>query len=331
MTTYVITGGTGCLGFALTRILLSKKPNAKIIALGRNPKLGKKLEKMGATFYPIALSDRQGLKDIAANASVIFHCAAMSSAWGNYEDFYQTNVVGTENVIAATPVNARLIHVSTPSLYFNYTPQYNIEETAPLPNLQVNHYITTKHMAEESVLNAYQKHGLNTIIIRPRGIFGPNDRAILPRIMKLYHNGVMPIIGDGKQLVDITYVDNVAESMLLAAHADDKLNGRIYNITNGEPLPFIEILQMVFNALEKPVRFQHKAYWWIKPLASLLEKFFQLPFIDQEPPLTSYTAAVMSMGQTLSIKRAQDELHYQPHISIKEGIDRFAHWSKHQC
>lgn len=330
MKTFVITGATGCLGMNLARVLLEKNRSFKIIALGRNQQLGEKLKQLGATFYAIDLNDPNSLKKVCADAEVIFHCAALSSAWGDYDDFYQTNVIGTENIIQATPKIARLIHVSSPSVYFNYQAQYNIDEEKILPTKQVNHYITTKRLAEKRVLEAVTQQHLDAIIIRPRGIFGPYDRALLPRVMKLYHNGKLPIIGSGKQLVDITYVDNVAHSLYLAALKTDIQSGRIYNITNGEPNPLIEILSMLFKELEKPVQFHHRAYWWIKPLSALLERLFKLPFINQEPPLTCYTAAVMALGQTLSIERARDELDYSPIVSLKEGIERFAKWSKTQ-
>ena len=328
MKTYVITGATGCLGMALARLVLNNSNNT-VLALGRNLKLGKELTRMGATFHAVDLSEKERLIQIAKQADVIFHCAALSSAWGKYDDFYHANVTGTANVIAATPSHAKLVHVSSPSVYFNFKAQYNITEKSPLPKKSANHYIQTKRMAESLVLDAHRNKTLNAIILRPRGIFGPYDRAILPRLMALYHDGVMPIIGDGKQLVDITYVDNAAQSLIDAANAPAKCNGKIYNITNNEPQPFVDLLSQVFKAFHLPVTFKPRAYCWIKPLAYLLEIIFKLPFINQEPPLTPYTAAVMAQGQTLSIERAQRDLGYKATISIKEGIERFALWSKH--
>lgn len=322
----VVTGSTGCLGMALCRLLLEKK--FKVIGLGRNAKMGKILKDMGVDFKTIDLTEKNKLIKNCRNANFIFHCAALSSAWGAYQDFYEANVKGTQHIIAATPKTARLIHVSSPSVYFNFKSQYNIKEDQPLPKRAANYYIETKRSAEKLVLNAHYNQNLNTIIIRPRGIFGPYDRAILPRLMALYRKGKMPLIGDGHQLVDISYVDNVAQSLIDAALAPKACNGRIYNITNDEPKPFRELLEQVFTAFNLKVQFEPYSYQMIKPIAYLLNTVYKLPFISSEPPITPYTAGVMALGQTLDISQAKKDLHYQPTISIEEGIKRYVAWSQ---
>src|SRR6185437_15399197 len=110
--------------------------------------------------------------------------AALSSPWGKYKDFYQANVLGTENLIKAAPKDARFIHVSSPSIYFDFSEKHNIKEDDPLPRKPVNYYVKTKLMAEALIDKAFNEQQLNVITIRPRAIFGPYDRAILPRILK---------------------------------------------------------------------------------------------------------------------------------------------------
>lgn len=324
MKQYIVTGSTGCLGMALCKILLEQ--GFTVMALGRNKKLGQKLSSMGAQFIRIDLSEKDKLKQICSNADVIFHCAALSSVWGKYKDFYQSNVVGTANIINATPAKARLVHVSSPSIYFNFKSQYNIKETSPLPKYAANYYIKTKLMAEDLILQAHKKQSLNVVTIRPRGIFGPYDRAIMPRLMSLCKNGYMTIIGDGKQLIDVTYVDNVADALIKAATISKKYSGKIYNITNDEPMPFINILKQVFDAYKLNIIFKKLPYCLIKPVAHLLNLVYKLPLINKEPLLTPYSAGVMALGQTLDINLAKQELNYKAKISIEDGIKRYAKW-----
>ena len=200
-----------------------------------------------------------------------------------------------------------------------------------IPIKSANHYIQSKKMAEKLVDTAVKTTNLNAITIRPRGIFGPFDRSLFPRILKAYNKGSFPLIGTGEQLIDITYVDNVAHSLILASKANENCMGQKYNISNGEPKPFKEIIEMLFNRLSMPLNFKKIP----KPLASLiaassevLHRFF---LKNTEPKLTRYTVGVLSQGQTLDITKAKNELNYNPLISIEEGISRFINWNENNA
>ena len=327
MKKYVVTGSTGCLGMALCR-LLKENENCQVIGLGRNKNLGQQLEKLGIDFQVMDLNDVQTLKEVSNQADVIFHCAALSAPWGKFQDFYQANVLGTEHVIQATRQGTRLIHVSSPSVYFNFKHQYNIKEDAPLPLKAANFYVRTKLDAEQRIQHAHVNHALDVITIRPRGIFGPYDRSILPSVMGLYRNGRMPIVGDGTQQIDISYVDNVAFSLIKAATAPSFCSGKIYNITNDEPIAFIDILNLLFEQFNLKVSFQYYPYYFIKPIAHVLNALYKLPFIKTTPPITPYTLGVMALGQTLDISQAKTDLGYAAFINIQEGIKRYVQWMR---
>lgn len=320
----IVTGATGCLGLNLTQRLIAN--GHEVIALGRNEQLGKILNQSGARFITMDLFDKEKLKKVAQDAKTIFHCAALSSPWGRYKDFYEANVLGTQHVIEATPPNTRLVHVSSPSIYFNFTEQHNIKEDAALPSKPANYYVKTKLLAEFLVDKAYQEKNMNVITLRPRAIFGPYDRAILPRMLQNEKKGILPVIGNGNNIIDITYVENVVDSLLLAAQAEQKFCGKKYNITNGEPQALMTIISKLFSALHKPLIPKFIPYSIAKTYASCVEKLYNLPFIHKEPRLTRYSAAVLCMGQTLNIEAAQKDLGYRPKITINQGIERFAEW-----
>ncbi|VEB35043.1 3-beta hydroxysteroid dehydrogenase/isomerase [Legionella cherrii] len=166
----------------------------EVIALGRNEQLGKLISQFGAQFIAVDLLDKEKLKGIAQDAQTIFHCAALSSPWGRYNDFYNANVLGTQHVIAATPPNARLVHVSSPSIYFNFTEQHNIKEDSLLPLKPANYYVKTKLLAESLIDKAHRERDLDVITLRPRAIFGPYDRAILPRILQMKKMAFCPLL-----------------------------------------------------------------------------------------------------------------------------------------
>lgn len=322
----IVTGATGCLGLNLTKRLISA--GHEVIALGRNKHLGKVVSQLGANFVVLDLQEQTRLKTITQKADFIFHCAALSSPWGRYNDFYQANVLGTQNIIEATPSHTRLIHVSSPSIYFDFTEKHDIKEDSPLPTKTANHYIKTKLMAEQLIEKAFKEKNLNVVVLRPRAIFGPYDRSIIPRLLQAEKNGLLPVIGSGENLIDITYVDNVVESLLLAASANDSVRGKKYNITNDDPKTLKNILSMIFRALDKPLKMKHISYSTVNALAFCLEKIYSTVLFNKEPPVTRYSAGVLALGQTLNIDAAKRDLHYKPIKSIEQGMNEYAAWYK---
>lgn len=321
----LVSGATGCLGTNLTTRLL--EAGHDVIALGRNLHLGHFLQAQGAQFVAVDLvHQKEELRSLAQEADVIFHCAALSSPWGRYRDFYQANVLGTQHMLAATPESARFIHVSTPSIYFDFRSQYNIPEDTPLPEKPANAYVATKLIAETLVDEAVQAGRIQAITLRPRGIFGPGDRAVFSRLLNAERHGRLPLIGSGDQWVDLTYVSNVVDSMLLAATAPMAYCGRQYNITNDEPMPMITLLTMLYDALKRPLRVKKLPYTLMKWFALADEMAHRLPGVRGEPRLTRYTAGVLAFGQTLNIQAAKKDLAYHPKICIAEGIKRYARW-----
>ncbi len=322
----IVTGATGGLGRNLIHFLLKKKEN--IIAISRNHSIGITLQELGAHFYSIDIANKFSLPNDIKYCKAIIHCAAFSNPWGKYRDFYNANVEGTKNVISlALKMNCPLIHISTPSIYFDFKNQINIAENSALPPKFCSFYTETKHLAEIEVLQA-KDLGLNATILRPRGIFGPYDTGIIPRILRIAKTGYFPIIDNGKQVIDITYVENVVHAIYLSMNKKLKqLNGvDIYNITNNEPDKFISILDYLFSRLNMKVHYVNISYNSLKNIGIILEKVSKYTNYSFEPPITNYTLGLMSFSQTLNINKAQSDLEYQPLINIKEGINIYCKW-----
>lgn len=137
----------------------------------------------------------------------------------------------------------------------------------------------------------------------------------------------IPLFVDGKQKIDITCVENVAYSLRLAL--ENKEHSReIYNITNGEPIEFKEILTLFFNEMGTEGKYLKWNYNLVLPLVSFLEKVYKLFRIKKEPPITKYTLYLMKYSQTLNIDKARKELGYSPKMSILEGVKNYVEHSK---
>ncbi|WP_434752171.1 NAD-dependent epimerase/dehydratase family protein [Paenibacillus amylolyticus] len=321
----LVTGATGCLGRHLAIRLSSE--GWDVTGMGRQPEIGATLETAGVRFVKGDILDQQAVNAACAGQDVVFHCAALSSPWGKYRDFYSTNVQGTQNLVESSVRSQvqRFVHVSTPSIYFNYIPRYEVHEYDPLPVKPANHYAATKRLAEEIVLSAHGK-GLPSIIIRPRAIFGPYDQTLFPRIVAANAKRGVPMIDGGQALIDLTCVDNVVDALMLCSETSDDALGRAYNISNADPRPFAELVESLFGMLDMQLRRRNIPYTIAYGVASMLEGVHRFIPALGEPPLTRYTVGSLGVPQTLSIVDAKEQLGYTPRVSIEEGLQQFADW-----
>lgn len=323
----LVTGATGFLGEHLCYRL--KEEGFQVVGVGRNENKGKELESKGVTFVRTDLSNKSDVEGLLSDIDYVFHSAALSSPWGNYEDFHQANVVATQNLIdeALKEKIERFIHVSTPSIYAHSQDTLGIKEDSQLPEVFINHYATTKHEAEKIVDEAFKK-GLKTIAIRPRGIFGPGDTSVIPRLIRANEKLGVPMINKGEAVIDVTYVGNVVEALILCMKSNESTLGKKYNITNGEPTNLHDLLSKVFTSLDMEWKQKHMDYKTLQTAAGFIEFLHKNLFKKTEPVLTKYTVDLLSKSQTLDITAAREELGYVPIVSLDEGVVEFAKWWK---
>ncbi|MBU5214243.1 NAD-dependent epimerase/dehydratase family protein [Heyndrickxia oleronia] len=324
----LVTGGTGFLGERLAVRL--GKMGYHVTAMGRNQAKGKELAGKGIRFIYNDLSIKESTIEHCQGMDYIFHCAALSAPWGKYEDFYASNVIGTKNIIegAMSARVKRMIHVSTPSIYFKNKERLDVKEEDALPKKFINHYAETKFLAEKEVDEAF-KEGLPVITIRPRAIFGPGDTSIIPRLIKVNREGFVPVFNENVT-IDLTYVENVVDALLLCMDSPEKTLGQKYNISNGEKVNLHQVLHMLFDELGERLRVKKINVATANIAAKLLKWHSHLLKNGQEPKITNYSITILSKSQTINIEKAKRELGYVPKVSIQEGIEYFSQWWKEE-
>lgn len=190
----------------------------------------------------------------------------------------------------------------------------------------MNHYATTKYLAEKEVTSAVSNSGLKAVILRPQGIFGPGDPTLMPRVLRLAKKGILPVIGQGTAQIDLTYIDNVVDAILNAFESTNICLGKAYNISNGEPIELVQTLTKILKELDIPVRKKKIPFAAAWTIASAFETTYTLGQLQKEPPLTRYSVCTLGMTRTLDISSARTDLNYSPKISMKEGIQRYVEW-----
>jgi nucleoside-diphosphate-sugar epimerase len=314
----LVTGGTGFVGQHLVRALIER--GHRVWMLGRHFDRAGPLIEIGATRVQADLRDRAAIMAACAQMDAVYHTGALSAPWGRGADFHAINVGGTEHVIAGCVRHnvGRLIAVSSPSVLFNGRDQYLLTDAAPYPARFISTYSATKKLAEDRV-NAAIRQGLPALIVRPKAIFGPGDTTLLPRLIQAARLGRLPQIGAGRNLVDLTYVDNVVHALLLALDASAAL-GNTYTITNDEHVLLWDVIKAVLRQLGIPAQLRRIPVAAAMIAAWLMEA--RAHVTGSEPRLTRYSVAVLARTQTYDITAARRDLRYAPTVSVAEGIRR---------
>jgi len=320
----LVTGGGGFLGGAIVEKLLQRGDAVTSFSRGFYPEL----EALGCHQIQGDLGDAADVEKALAGMDIVFHVAAKPGVWGRWEDYFQPNVIGTRNILAACKKQniQRLIYTSSPSVIFDGTNMEGVDESVPYPDTFHTHYTKTKAIAEQEVVAA-AREGLPAIILRPHLIWGPKDPHIVPRIIERAKKLVR--VGSENLLVDTIYIDNAADAHIQAGDKlaeNPALSGNIYFISNDEPIPLWDIINGILEAAGlAPVTktLPHRVVWCI---GAVLEGIYTLFRLSGEPKMTRFVADELGTAHWFDISAAKNDLGYKPAVSTKEGLQHLEIW-----
>ncbi|MBI5556834.1 MAG: NAD-dependent epimerase/dehydratase family protein [Deltaproteobacteria bacterium] len=322
----IVTGGGGFVGKAVVRRLIDAGINTTVIGRNAYPDV----TEMGATVVRGDIRDRDFLNTVFRDHDTVFHVAAKAGIWGDFQDYYAINVQGTENVLNACRHNniGRLVYTSTPSVVFRGGDLAGVDEGTPYAESFLCHYAATKVTAEKKVLAA-SSGALRTTALRPHLVWGPGDTNLIPRLVARGRARRLRIVGRGENLVDISYIDNVAQAHILAAenleHAGSAA-GQAYFISQGEPVNLWQWINELFLRLQIPRVTRRVGFTKAYVAGALLEMIHALLKKSEEPPMTRFLAEQLAKSHWFSLAKARRDLGYMPQVSTPEGLDRLVAW-----
>ncbi|MBT3636470.1 MAG: NAD-dependent epimerase/dehydratase family protein [Opitutae bacterium] len=325
----IVTGGTGFIGGSLVKKLLGQGHDVQVIARTVPPPDDKNLE--GAVYHSCDLSARQIPPSILSGVDLIFHVAAKAGVAGTYSSYHSANYQATLNVLESCLSTGipRLVYTSTPSVTFSGKPIRAGTESLPYAKDKVSYYSLTKAMAEKAVLEAHDPGKLQTLALRPHLVWGEGDPHLLPRVISRHKEGKLKIVGDGKNQVDLTHVDNVCHAHLCAMKTllgDESAGGKAYFISQDEPVRLWPWLNHLFAEiglppLEKSIGFG-KAHF----AGLVLEKIWRLLRFRGDPPMTRFVACQLAHDHWFSPQAAKADLGYEPIANMEQCLEKSLPW-----
>jgi nucleoside-diphosphate-sugar epimerase len=312
-----VTGGSGFIGGALIERL--RREGWDVRALARSVGAAAKVRERGAEPVAGELGDMRALEAESVGCDVCFHAAAKVEDWGDPAEFERLNIGGTASVIAACRSAGvrRLVHVGTEAALTAGQALVGVDERAPLRPDSPFLYSSSKAKAEQLVREA-NGDGLETVVVRPRFVWGKGDTTLLPAIVDMVRSGRFRWIGGGRHLTDTTHVDNTVEGLWLGATKAPA--GGVYFVTDGEPVVFREFLEQMLATQGVSVPDKSVPAGVATAAAATAERAWRLLRRPGAPPLTRFAVWVSSKECTLDISRARTELGYEPVRTRDEGL-----------
>jgi nucleoside-diphosphate-sugar epimerase len=312
-----VTGGSGFIGGRLLRRLIDD--GWKVRALARSDASERAVAELGAEPARGELGDADSIAAGAGGCEVAFHLAAHLGDYGPWEDFERGNVEGTRNALdgCARAGVARFVHCGTEAALMAGEPLVGVDETAPLRPDSPAPYPATKAKAEQAVRDA-NRDGFETVVLRPRFVWGKGDTTLLPEMVSMVEAGRFMWVGGGRQLTATTHVANVVEGLMLAAERGKP--GEPYFVTDGDPVVFREFVSDLLRTQDVKPPDRSMPAWAGQALAAVGEPAWKHLPLPGRPPLARFTYWVLTQECTIDDSKARSELGYAPIVDREQGL-----------
>lgn len=289
-----------------------------VSAMSRSEKSDIAIRAAGAT--PVRCDLETVAADHIRGADIIIHAAAFVEQWGPKDAWFKSNVLGTQAVLdAAKNAGAkRFIHIGSEAALCHGQHLRGVDETYPLAPNSPYPYCATKAQAEARV-SAANGQEIETIVLRPRFIWGPGDTTLLPTIEAMARSGGWTWLDHGRARTSTTHIQNLVHAIELALTAGKP--GEAYFILDDGERTLREIISGL--AASRGIKLPDKSMpsFTADMVGGLCEFAWRTFGLKGDPPLTRHAAMVMSRDCVLKGDKACAGLGYAPVISVGDGLD----------
>ncbi|KAJ0109005.1 hypothetical protein J7T55_005553 [Diaporthe amygdali] len=347
----IITGGCGFVGSHLAEGLLAENPNCQIHIIDLN---SARNQVQGAHYHTCDITSSVDVESffVEIKPQTVFHVASPDPLVLNPARFRSVNVDGTRNLLDAAKktksVKAFVYTSSSSVIHDNISELIDADELLPVLRypIQKRVYTLTKVEAEDEIFAANRQNGnssMMTVSIRPATVFGARDFGFLGKVIAQARAGKANLqIGPGKNYYDVTYISNLVDAHLLAAHAlidaygkaappsEKRIDGQAFIITNDEPVLFWDFQRAVAAAIGMSVKQEDIKVvpYWVAMLAATVSEWstWIFSFGKKQAPITREAVHLSTITRTLKCDKAKRILGYKPKVGVYEGLEESSKW-----
>jgi nucleoside-diphosphate-sugar epimerase len=324
----LITGASGFIGGRLAQRLAEH--GRAVRCLVRASSDTRALERLDVEIAVGDLHDAPSLARAVAGCRHVLHCGALVSDWATKQEIADTNVAGTRNLLHACAAASveRFVHFSSTDVYGHPRADRAVDESYAARRF-ANWYAQTKLEAEAEVRRAASEHSLDVVILRPATVYGPGSTDVIGEIARAIRARSMLLVGGGRAVAGLCYVDNLLDAALLALE-DDRARGLAFNVSDGLPVTWRELTDDLAEGLGcAPVRWS-VPYWLASGIGYSLENGYRLlrrtTGLRAAPLLSRQAVQVLGRSQDFSNRQAREVLGWEPRVDYAAGLRATVDW-----
>ncbi|MCO4795107.1 MAG: NAD-dependent epimerase/dehydratase family protein [Bacteriovoracaceae bacterium] len=318
----LVTGAGGFLGTHIAKKLIDQGHQVINLSRGNYPHL----EKMGIKSFKADLQNHNEIEVALDNVDAVIHTASKVAMWGKWEDFQKINVEGTKNLVNLCKKKGikYFVNTSSPSVVFGDESLEGVDETVDYPSTYYSRYAKSKAESEKWVLEQASET-FKVVSLRPHLIYGPGDKNLFPRLIEAAKKGKLKRVGDGKNKVDVIYVENAAIAHLNALDklkTDNSINGRAYFLGQERPVILWDFINEILDRAKAPRPKKNISFNKAYKIGNVIEKSLEfLSIYNVHPPMTRFVALQLSKSHWFNHSNAEKDLGFKPTFTIEEGLD----------
>jgi nucleoside-diphosphate-sugar epimerase len=323
----LVTGASGFVGGHLAERLVREGYQVRcLVRAGSDTRL---LEPLDVELAVGDLTSARSLRRATDGCRYVLHCGALVSDWATVEEITRINVGGTRDLLAASLAASvkRFVHFSTTDVY-GYPGGAAVDETYQSGSF-ANWYAQTKLGAEGEVRRAASVDGLETVILRPATIYGPRSVDVVGEIARAIRGRNMVLVGGGRAVAGLVYVENLIDVALLALR-EDAAPGQAFNVSDGLDVTWKQFTDGLADGLGCPPVRWSMPYWLAHGLGFMMEHGYRAARRATRvrlPPLLSRQAVhVLGRAQRFDSAKARDVLGWEPRIGYEDGLRATVEW-----
>lgn len=295
-----VTGASGFIGGAVATALADRGHD--VVGFGRRPNGWTH----PAARYEVWDLDHGPRHD---DFEAIVHSAALADDWAPLGAAMHANQLGTRTVVASA-AGARIVHVSTSSVYDAFAPNVKVPEAAPPATRFLSAYSESKAAAEVELV------GADAVILRPHAVYGPGDTTLLPRILAGIRGSRLVLPAGAEVTHTLTRIENLVDAVELSLTGP----AGTYNIGDDTDVLLAAVLREFLSRRGRAdVALASIPYRTAVAAAAALEAAARVT--RTRPRLTRYAVSQLGLERTLNLTAARERLGYRPRPTSLDGAE----------
>ncbi len=316
----LVTGATGFLGRRLVELLVQKGYGVR--ALARKLSNIEPLKRLNVEIFFGDVADPGSLEPAFGGIDYVIHTAADTA--GKEEEGRISTIQGTKNILELCErfKVKRLVYISSSSVYgvADYRTGQTVTEGAQLERFPLKRgaYSHAKLEAEAIVRQAIEKGTVPVVILRPGTIYGPGAEIFTPMMGFGFGQKLFAIIGNGKFILPLVYIDNLVEAIVIAME-NGIGDGKTYNVVDIDKLTKKEYADLLLKRLYPKARYIYLPYGLLYLIVFCQE--IVLGILKRNPFLTRYRLTSSQREIIYDASKIRNELNWHPGVSAKQGLN----------